>query len=142
MQKGLPIERKAAGAVRHQALALRGTDCLAEVGFGMQTVIALAAFGGIQGNDVIAFLQGFNTRAHVDNDTGAFMAKNGGKLAFRVVTAQSECIGVAYAGGFQFNKNFPGLWTFEVDFTDFEGPAGGNGDCCASFHAYDSLCVL
>jgi hypothetical protein len=100
----------------------------------MQAVIAFAALGGVERNHVVAFLQRFHARAYVDNDACAFMTENRGERAFRIIAAQRESVGVADAGGFEFDENFTRLWAFEVDFGDFERFAGGNGHGCASFH--------
>jgi hypothetical protein len=53
---GLAVEREAAGAVGHQALALRRADRGAQVGLARQARLALPAFGRVERNDVVALL--------------------------------------------------------------------------------------
>jgi hypothetical protein len=108
----------------------------------MQTVLALTAFGSVERNHVVAFLQGFNARAHIDHDAGTLMAKNYRKLAFRIVTTECKGIGMTDTCRFEFNENLTFLRSFQIYFTNFQGFAGAEGDCCASFHGafpYSSL---
>src|SRR5690606_20969071 len=48
------IEGEAAGAVGHHPLALGGADRLAQVGLGVEAVVAFPAFRGVEGNYVVA----------------------------------------------------------------------------------------
>src|SRR5688572_16440436 len=50
-------ERKSAGPVGHQSLALSQADRLAEIGLRVETVFALATLGDVERNHVIAALQ-------------------------------------------------------------------------------------
>jgi hypothetical protein len=58
---------------------------LAEVCLGVQAEITFTAFGCIQGNDSVAYLQGTNARPDFDNNSSTFMAKYGGKSPLRVI---------------------------------------------------------
>ncbi len=60
----LALIGKAAGAVRHQAFALGGAHGLAEVGLAGCAEFALAAFGGVQRDDVVTDLQRFDAFAY------------------------------------------------------------------------------
>ena len=75
---------KAAGAIRHQALALGRTNGGAEVGFARQARRAFAAFGRIKRNDVIAHFQRFHPRPHGNHHARPFMAQNGRKQPFGI----------------------------------------------------------
>ena len=90
----------------HQALALGGSNGLAEVGFAGQAEFALPAFRGIQGDNVVADGQGLNIRAHFFDDGTAFVAENAGKNAFRIGTGEGERIGMANAGGDHADQHF------------------------------------
>ena len=90
-------ERESAGAVGHHALALGDADGLAQIGLARQAVLALAAFGRIQWDDVIALLDGLDACADIDNDASTFVAENGWKRTLRIVAGERERIGVAYA---------------------------------------------
>ena len=54
MHQWFTVQRETAAAIGHHTLALRATDSLAQIGLGVQTVFALAALRGIQGNHGIA----------------------------------------------------------------------------------------
>ena len=80
----LVADREARGAVGHHALALGRADGGAKVGLARQTRRALAAFGRIKWNDVIAFFHRSHARSHIDDDAGALMAEDRGKESLRV----------------------------------------------------------
>ncbi len=103
------VQGKAAGAVRHQALALGGAHRLAQIGLAAEAEFALATLGGIERNHMVAGFQAGHTFAHFLHDTGALMAENGGKDPFRIFTGQGVGIGVANAGGDDLHQHFPGL---------------------------------
>src|SRR5882724_12222716 len=70
----LALEAEAAGAVGHHALALGGADRGAEIGLLAETAFALAAFGRVKRNDVVAGFHRDHAAAHLANDAGALMA--------------------------------------------------------------------
>jgi hypothetical protein len=80
----LAIQAEAAGGVGHQPLALRAADGLAQVGLARQAELALAAFGGVERNDMVALLEGGDARPHVHHDARAFVAQDGREDAFGV----------------------------------------------------------
>ncbi len=73
MQDRLALEGEAAGAVGHQALALRRANRLTQIRLGVQAVLALAALGCVQRNHRVAHLQRLHARAYLDHDAGTFM---------------------------------------------------------------------
>ncbi|MNU90076.1 hypothetical protein D3C71_799310 [compost metagenome] len=141
VEQRLAIEREAAGGVRHQTAALRGTDGLAQIRLLRQAELALAAFRRVQGNDVIVLFQGRHARAHVDDDAGAFMAEDGRKNAFRIGAGQGVVIGMANARGFQLDQHFAGARAGQVDFFDRQRGARLPGNRGFGFHGVSSCSV-
>ena len=80
----LAAEREAAGAVGHQALALGRADRLAQVGLGVEAVLALAALGRIERNDVVALGERADAGAGIDHHAGALVAQDGREQALRI----------------------------------------------------------
>src|SRR5690606_35691963 len=73
VQDGLAVQREAAGAIGHQALALGGAHFLAQVGARVQAVFAFPALGCVQGDDVVARLQRFDSGAHFEHHACTFV---------------------------------------------------------------------
>ena len=134
MKHGLAIAFEAAGAIGHQALALRRADRRAQIGLARQATFALAAFRRVERDDVIALLERGDAGAHVHHDARALVAQHAGKQPLRVGARQGEIIGVANAGRLDFNENFAGLRPVEVDLDDFQRLFGGECDGGAGFH--------
>ena len=130
----LAADGEARAAVRHQALALRAADGLAQVGLLAQAVFALAAFRRVQRNHVVAFLQRGHARAHVHHDAGALVAEDGREDAFRVGAGERVVVGVADAGGLQLHQHFARFRAFQVDGFDDQRFAGFIGDGGFDFH--------
>ncbi len=135
MEQRLAIERKAAGGVGHQATALGRADRLAQVGLARQAEFALAAFRRIEWNDVVVFLECRHAGANVDHDARAFVAEDGGEQPFRIGAGQGVVIGMANAGGLQFDQHFARLRAFKVNIVDRQRRAGLPCDCGFGFHA-------
>ena len=114
----LAVEREARGAVRHDALALRGADGRAQIGLAREARGALPAFGRVERNDVIALLHAGHARPDIDDDAGALMAQDGGEQPFGVGAGERELVGVADAGGLDLDQHLPGLRPVEVDLRD------------------------
>ena len=95
MMDHLPFVAEPAGAVRHQALALRGAHGLTEVRLGVEAIFAFPALGGVERDDMIVRLHAGDARTHFAHDTGAFMAQHGREQSFRIVTGQREGVSVA-----------------------------------------------
>src|ERR1700733_10635637 len=130
----LAANREATGTVRHHALALRGTDGGAQIGLARQAALALAAFGRVERDNVVALLDRGDPWADVDNDSGAFMAQDRRKQSFGVPARARELIRMAYPGRLEFDQNLAGLRTLEVHRHDFERLTGRIGNSCACFH--------
>ena len=120
--------RKARGAIGQKALPLCCADRGTQVGLAAEAAWALAAFGRVKRDHMIAGLQRGHAGAAFDDDARALMPQNGGKKPLRVGTRQGEFIGVANAGGLDFHQNLARFGAFEVHFHDFEWFSGGYGD--------------
>jgi len=134
MQHLLALEREAAAAVGHEALALGDADLLAEIGLAAEAVLALAAFRRVERDDMVALLQRLHLGSHVHHDAGAFMAEDRGKRALRIFTGQREPIGVAKPRGLHFHQDFAGLRAFEVHLFDAERLPGLGRQRCLGLH--------
>ena len=130
----LAVEAEAAGGVGHQALALRAADQLAQVGLAREAELALAALGRVERDDVVALLEGGHAGPDVDHDAGAFMAEDRREHAFRVGARERVVVGVADAGGLDFDQHFAEAGAFEVDGFDGQGRGGFPGDGGFGFH--------
>src|SRR3954447_5485343 len=84
MVQFLPTEGKTAAAVRHQALALRHANRLAQICFVRNAVFALAALRYVERYDVIAFFQALDVGADIDHYPRALVTQYGRKQPFRV----------------------------------------------------------
>ncbi|VXA88758.1 conserved hypothetical protein [Aeromonas veronii] len=125
---GLTIFREAGGAVRHQPLALGGADLLAEVGLAGLAEFALAALGGVERDHVIPHLDAGDPFADGFDDTAPLVTENAGEDPFRILTGESEGIGMADAGGDDAHPHLSGLWRHDLDLFDGEGLARAPGD--------------
>lgn len=113
------IVRETSGAVRHQSFTLGGTHRLTEVGFTRLTEFALATFGGIQRNDVIARLKAGDALAYFHDNPAALMAQHRREDTFRIVTGEGEGIGMTHPGVGDFHQNFAFFRRRDVDLNDF-----------------------
>ena len=57
-----------------------------------------------------------HTRADFFYNAAAFMSENSGENAFGVVPAEGECVGMANAGGGEFDKHFASGGRGEIYF--------------------------
>ncbi len=128
MIDGLAIFREAGGAVRHQPLALGGTDLLAEVGLAGFAEFALAALGGVERDHVIAHLDAGDPFADRFDDAAPFVTENAGEDPFRILTGEGEGIGVADAGRDDAHPHLARLWRHDLDLFDGEGLTRTPGD--------------
>ncbi|MNF81573.1 hypothetical protein D3C84_638510 [compost metagenome] len=128
MIDGLTILGEAGGAVRHQPLALGGADLLAQVGLAGLAELALAAFRGVERDDVIPHLDAGDALADGLDDAAALVAQDAGEDPFRIFTGQREGIGVADAGGFDPHPHLTGLGRHDLHLFDGEGLARAPGD--------------
>jgi hypothetical protein len=88
VQKWLALERKTAGPVGHQSLALRAANQLAKIGLARQTELALAAFRRVERNDVVALAQRRHTGANVNDNTRALVAEDRREQPFGIGSRQ------------------------------------------------------
>src|SRR5882757_469139 len=72
-------DRKAAGAIRHESLALGCADRGAKIGLARGAGLALPALGRVKRNDMIAFAHGCHAGSDIDHDAGALVTENGRK---------------------------------------------------------------
>ena len=117
----LAAERKAAGAIGHQALALRRADRRAEVGLARQARLALPALGRVERNHVIALLERRHAGADVDHDARALVAEDRRKEALRIRAGARVFVGVADAGRLDLDQHLARLGGSEIDRLDGEG---------------------
>ncbi|MNZ69825.1 hypothetical protein D3C78_881400 [compost metagenome] len=99
MENRLAFVGETRSAVRHQALALGGTNGLAEVGLARLAELALATFRGIQRDHVITRRDRGHTLADGFDNGSAFVTQDRREDAFRVGTGQGVGIGMAHTGG-------------------------------------------
>ena len=96
-----------------------------------QAELALAAFGRVERDDVVAQLERRHAFADLDHHAGAFMAEHGGEQALGVVAAEREGVRVADAGVGDLHQDLAALRGRDVDLNDFQRFAGSECDCCA-----------
>src|SRR5690606_6783586 len=118
MQDLLAALREAARAVRHQTLALRHANGLAEIRLARLAEFALAALGRVERNHVIADLHARDALADFLDDAAAFVAENRRERALRIVARQRIRVGVADARRHDAHENFALLRPLEVDLFD------------------------
>src|SRR6185312_12860153 len=96
MDRAAP-EREAARAVGHHALSLGCADRGTEIGLAREAGFALPAFGRVERDDVIAWLERGNARPDFDHDARALMAEDRRKETFGIGAGAGEFVGVADA---------------------------------------------
>ncbi len=120
MQHRLALIGKAAGAIRHQALALGFPDRLAEIGFRIKAIIAFAALGRVERNHMIADGERGDALAHFHNNARAFMSQNDRKETLGIITGQSERIRVANARRLHLDQHFTRPRTLQLNSLNFK----------------------
>ncbi|MNJ24367.1 hypothetical protein D3C77_187820 [compost metagenome] len=120
MEQLLTFVGEARGAIRHQPFALGGANGLAQVGLAGAAEFALAAFGGVQRDHMIADCDRRDALAHRFDDRTAFMAEDRWEDAFRVCTGERVGIGVADATGDHAKQHFTCLGHGHVDLDDLQ----------------------
>jgi hypothetical protein len=110
------------------------SDGGAQIGLAAEAGVALAALGRVERDDVITRLQGGDAFAYLKHYASAFVPKDGGEQPLRVVARARELIGVAHAGGFDFNQDFASFGAVQVDLHDLEWLTWCEGDGGAGFH--------
>ena len=142
MMQRLAAARESAGAVGHHAAALRLANRSAQIGLARKAGWAIAAFGNVERDDVVAALQRRHARPRFNHDARALMSEDRREQALRIGARQSVGVGVADAGRLDFDQDFAGLWPLEVHACDFERLAGLVRDCCFYFHDYTAMSAI
>src|SRR5205814_1707447 len=114
----LAIEGEARSAVGHDPGALGGADLLAEIGLARETIFALAAFGGVERDDVVALFQRRYAGAGLDDDAGALMPENRRKKPFGIGARSGEFVGMANTCRLEFDQDLAGLGAVKPDLGD------------------------
>src|SRR5262249_37817556 len=130
----LAVEREARGAVGHHALALGGADRGAEVGLARQAGRALAAFGRVERDNVIALLHRGDAGPDIDHDAGALVAEDRREQALRVLARARVLVGVADAGRLDLDQHLAGLGAVELDRCHLERLARPERHCRTPIH--------
>src|SRR6516164_7335259 len=117
---GLSPIAEARGSVGHHALALGGADRGAKIGLLAQAAFALAAFGRVERDDMIARLHRVHARADLADDPGAFVAENGREDSLAVEAVERIGIRVTDARRLDLDQNFAGLRSFQIELDDFQ----------------------
>jgi hypothetical protein len=137
------VHGEAAGAVRHHAFSLGLADGGAEIGLARQARFALAAFRRVKGNHVVAFLDRRHARCHIYDDARTFVPENHREEPLGVGAGARELIGVAHAGGFDFDQHLAGLRPVEIHGNHFERLPGRIRNRCFGLHVlYSSISLL
>src|SRR5256885_4633382 len=132
---------EAAGAVRHDALALGGADGRAQVGLARQARLALPALGRIERNYVIALFDGGDPGPHVHDDAGALVPENHRKQALRIRAGAGEFVRVTHAARADFHQYFAGLRAVQIHRDHFKRPSGSMRNGSLGLHASSPLLV-
>ena len=130
----LALMAEARGAVGHHALALRGADRGAQVGLLAQAAFALAAFGRVERDHVIARFHRGYAGADLAHDAGALMAEDRGKDSLAVEAIERVGVGVTDSGRLDLDKDFAGLRPVEIEFDDFKRLLCFESDSGARLH--------
>ena len=130
----LPLMAEARGAVGHHALALGGADRGAEVGLLAEAAFALAAFGRVERDHMVARLDRSDARSDLPDDAGAFMAEDRGENPFAVEAVERIGVGVANSRRLDLDQDFAGLGTFQIELDDFKRLLRLERDCGACLH--------
>src|SRR4029453_18835388 len=132
-------QRKAAGAIGHHALSLRGANRRAQIRLAGQARLALPTLGRIERNDVIAFLDAGHSRADVDDDTRSLVAQDRGKQALGVGAGACEFVRVANAGRLVLDQHFAGIRARQLHRFNCQRYPGLVSHCCANIHGGTSF---
>lgn len=128
--KRLTVVREASRTIGHQPLTLGCTNRDTQVGLAGLAEQALAALGGIEGNDVIARLHAGHTFTHLHDDTRTFMTQHDREETFGVVARQGEGVGMANAGVRDLDEHLALARRLDVDLDDFQRLSWPEGNCC------------
>src|SRR6056300_1246583 len=101
-------------------MPLRGSDGLAQSGFGMKTVLTRSAFRCVQWDDVITDLEAGYAGSDFTDNPGAFMPEDCWKNSFRIGARLRKFVRVTNTGCHDFNEDFASTRSFYIHFTYFK----------------------
>jgi len=96
--------------------------------------LALAAFGCVQGDNVVAFFDRLDAGSHVDDDARAFMPEHDGKQTLGISARASEFIGVTDTCRLQLDQYLTGFGAGQIERGDLQRFACSVGNGSAGFH--------
>ena len=134
VEQPVAADGEAAGAVRHQALALGLADRDAEIGLAGEAEFAMAAFRRVERNHMVAGLERGDAGAGIDDHARSLMAQNGGKQPLRVCPGERVGIGMANAGRPDLHQDLALAGAVEFHGFDAERLAGFQGYGGAGLH--------
>src|SRR5882724_6624962 len=135
----LLAHREAAGAVRHDALALGGADGRAQVGLARQARLALPALGRVERNHVIALFDRGDAGPHVHDDASALVPENHREQTLRIGARPGEFVRVTHAARVDLHQYFAGLRAVQIDGNHFQRLSGSMRNGSLSLHASSPL---
>ena len=130
----LAADREAAGAIGHHALALRRADRGAEIGLARQARFALPAFRRVERDDVVTLLERCHSRADIYDDSRTLVAEDHREEPLGIGARTRELVRVADARRADFDQDFTGLRTVQLDGFHDQRLSGGIGDGGTRFH--------
>src|SRR6185312_377828 len=95
---------------------------------------ALAAFGRVERNHMIAGLHRGDARADLAHDASALMAEDGREDAFTVEAVERVGIGVADSGRLDLDQNLAGFRPVQIELDNFQRLLCLEGDGGACLH--------
>ena len=104
-----------------------------------EAALALAAFGDVERDDMIARLHAGHARPHLADHAGALMAEDRGEQALAVEPVERVGVGMADAGRHDLDQHLARLGAFEIELDDLERLLGREGDGGAGLHGVGSL---
>ena len=138
MEQLFAVQGKARRAVGHHALTLGLADRLTQIGAARGAVAALATLGRVKRDHVVALLHGRHALAHIDDHASTFMAQDCREQAFRIGAREREFVGMANAGGFDFDQHLAIARSLKVNGFNRKRLSGLKGNGGASFHGKSS----
>src|SRR5262249_23523866 len=131
---GLALVAESRGTIRHHALALGRADRGTEIGLLTEAAFALAAFGCVKRDYMVARLHRRHARTDLTNAPRSLVTEDGRKNPFAVETVQRIGIGVADAGRLDFDEDLAGPRAFQIKLDDFKRFLGFERDSGTCLH--------
>ena len=140
MEDRLALVAEARRAVGHHALALGGANGGAKVGLLAEAAFALAAFGRVERDHVVAGLDRGDACSHLADDAGTLVAEDRGEDPLAVQAVERIGVGVTNPRRLDFDKDFTGLGPFQIEFDDLKRLLCLKRDSGACLHLGLLLC--